>query len=141
MKHFTDEIVMATTAHLQFLDVTELAADRLQKSGVQNGFLTLFTRHTTTAVVVNEKEPKLQEDMIRFLNRIAPPKQNYGHNQNPQDGRLNTHSHLQALLLPASQCIPVLKGKMQLGLWQRIFFVECDGPRGERRLVVQATGI
>lgn len=141
MKHFVDEIVTATTAGLEFFDMTEKVEISLKKSEIQNGFLTVFTQHTTTAVIVNEKEPKLQQDMIQFLNRIAPPGKNYGHDQNPQDGRLNTHSHLQTLLLPASQLIPVAEGKMKLGQWQRIFFIECDGPRPKRQLTIQVIGI
>lgn len=141
MKHFVDEITIATTAELEFFDVTERAQTILEKSGIQNGLLTVFTQHTTTAMIVNEKEPKLQQDMIQFLNRIAPPRQNYGHDQDPQDGRLNTHSHLQTLLLPASQMIPVVGGKMKLGQWQRIFFIECDGPRPKRQFTVQVIGI
>ncbi|MBI5299093.1 MAG: YjbQ family protein [Deltaproteobacteria bacterium] len=141
MKHFVDEIVITTTSGLEFFDITEKVEICLKKSGIQNGFLTVFTQHTTTAVIVNEKEPKLQKDMIQFLNRIAPPGQNYGHDKNPQDGRLNAHSHLQTFLLPASQLIPFVEGKMKLGQWQKIFFIECDGPRPKRQLTIQVIGL
>lgn len=137
MKNFVKEIELKTTRGVEFFDLTEKVCAILDSSGVQNGLVNISTQHTTTAVVLNEKEEGLQKDMTVFLSRFAPPRQDYCHDQNPQDGRLNTHSHLQSLFLPASQTISIVDGKMKLGRWQTIFFIELDGPRPQRQITVQ----
>ena len=140
MKTFVKEMEMSTTREMEFFDITEKVASVVRASGMQNGVVTVFTCHTTTAVLINEKEEGLQKDMALFLNRLAPATQNYQHDREPLDGRFNTHSHLQSLLLPTSQMIPLAKGKMRLGSWQTIFFLELDGPRPKRTFTVQILG-
>ena len=104
------------------------------------------TSHTTTAVVVNENEPLLIQDMSKLLRRWAP-RGGYGHDDfdsrtvNVAPGeRANGHSHARALLLGASETLNVSGGRIRLGHWQRIFLVELDGPRA-REVSVTNFGI
>jgi secondary thiamine-phosphate synthase enzyme len=78
--------------------------------------------------------------MENFLEKLAPKNGKYGHDINPVDGRKNAHAHLKSLLLNSSESIPVQNGKMKMGNWQRVFFVELDGPRNERKIIVQVVG-
>ena len=140
MLHFFQEIILNTTQEMEFVDLTKRAQDCVKKSGIQNGLLIVATQHTTTAVILNEKEEGLQKDMALFLGKLAAARQGYLHDRSPVDGRTNAHSHLQSLLLPSSQTVPLVDGEIKLGSWQSLFFVELDGPRSSRRVTVQVVG-
>ena len=140
MKNFVEEMELKSTREVEFFDLTEKVCTVLGSSRIQNGFVNVSTQHTTTAVVLNEREENLQKDMAVFLSRFAPARQGYAHDKNPLDGRLNTHSHLQSLFLPTSQTISVVNGEMKLGKWQTLFFIELDGPRSSRKITIQIIG-
>ncbi len=130
----------------QFLDITEKVEDAVRESGVKQGIATVFTRHTTAAVRINENEPLLLTDMEEFLKRLAPKDLYYRHNDfgirthnMTEDECPNAHAHCQHLILGASETIPVVDGKLALGKWQRVFLVELDRPR-EREVCVQIIG-
>jgi len=136
----TDLIDVNTDERWQFVDLTELAIRRLRASGVRDGLLTVQTRHTTTAVIVNENEPLLLADMRGVLERLVPKTGAYLHNDLglrgavPPEETPNGDAHCKAMLLGASESLAVKDGELQLGRWQRIFLVELDG--GRRRSVV-----
>jgi secondary thiamine-phosphate synthase enzyme len=123
------------------MDITTQVKQLLAGSGVSNGQLTLISSHTTAFVSLNEFEPGLQQDMVEYLDRVAPPGAGYRHDVNPVDGRLNAHSHLAGLFLNPSLSIPIVKGKLLLGGWQSILFIELDGPRETRSVHVQILGV
>jgi secondary thiamine-phosphate synthase enzyme len=137
---------IATTAGAQFVDVTNQIAECVRLAGVNNGIVNVQTKHTTTAIVVNENEPLLMDDMKKTLERVAPSSATYRHddfsirsvNLEPHECR-NGHSHCQALFLNASALLNIADGKMQLGRWQRIFFVELDGAK-ERTISIVIIG-
>ena len=127
----------------QFIDITDNVALLVEQSGVENGFVVVFTKHTTTAITINENEPHLIQDMERMLCRILPEADEYAHNtyaHGLDNGeRPNGHSHCQNLLFGSSENIPIIEGAMAFGQWQRIFLVELDHAR-ERQVVVQILG-
>ena len=125
-----------TTVGGQFIDITDQIAEIVADSGIGTGWVNIQTQHTTTAVIINEHEPLLLEDMQDLLERFAPQEHAYRHNDfeirtvNMQPDEIpNGHSHCRALFLRASETVNVLEGKPNLGRWQRIFFVELDCPR------------
>jgi len=138
--------VVTTPDARGFIDITEKLEMVLSRSGVTTGTLTVQTRHTTTAVVVNEHEPLLLEDALAMLDRVAPASAAYGHddparrtvNLTPRERR-NGHAHCQAMLLPTAVTLVVERGRLALGRWQRVFLVELDGPQ-RRELSVAVTG-
>lgn len=140
MLHSCEPIILRTKHPIEILDITAEVRARFERSGITRGQVTLFSAHTTAFVCLNERERMLQQDMLAFLRRLVPADGDYGHNLDPVDGRLNAHSHLLGLLMNASETIPILDGRMALGGWQSIFFVELDGPREERRVLVQSIG-
>jgi len=131
----SDVVTLRTETTRQFIDLTELVAERVRRSGISHGLVSVVTRHTTTAIVVNEDEPLLLEDMGHLLDRLVPPDIRYGHDDMARrtgvgpDERANGAAHCRSLLLGASQVFHVDAGAIQLGRWQRIFLVELDGPR------------
>jgi secondary thiamine-phosphate synthase enzyme len=130
----------------QFIDITDDVAEVVAKSGVANGVVVVFSRHTTAAVKINECEPELLKDMASFLAEIAPEGRDYHHNNfevrtvNMQEDEFpNAHSHCQHLMLSASESVPILGGTMHLGRWQRVFLVELDRAKA-RQLTIQVVG-
>lgn len=129
-------IELRSTRPVEFIDVTDRLAAFVARAGVSCGLLHLQTRHTTTGIVVNEHEPLLLEDLSDVLDRIAPARQRYRHddlsrrtvNLVPNERR-NGHAHGQALVLRASESLHVVDGALWLGRWQRVFFVDLDGPQ------------
>jgi secondary thiamine-phosphate synthase enzyme len=146
MKIYKQKIELQTTTQIEFIDVTEKVADIVEKSGVREGQVLIFTTHTTSSIVINQNESMLIQDFMRTLYRIVPVSDRYSHDlfelnrANTSDGRSNGHSHCKAILLSTSQTIPIEKGKMLNSHKQNIFFVELDGAR-KRDFLVQVMGL
>lgn len=134
-------LTLRTERPIDIIDVTARARSLVSESGLQQGQLLLFSAHSTAFVCLNEKETMLQQDMLKFLEGLAPARAGYLHDRAPVDGRLNAHAHLLGLFMNASETIPIVDGQLALGGWQSIFFVELDGPREERHLLMQLSGI
>jgi secondary thiamine-phosphate synthase enzyme len=138
-------IRLRTSECLQFIDVTDEVEEVVAHAGIRHGWVNVQTKHTTTAIIVNENEPLLHEDLKRMLERLAPSSDVYQHNDFsrrvdvPPDEPANGHSHCKALFLPMSACVNVADGRLQLGRWQRIFLIELDEPR-ERSVSVMVMG-
>jgi secondary thiamine-phosphate synthase enzyme len=130
-----EEVELQTQATLEFVDVTRLIAEVVERSGVTEGLVSVQSLHTTAGVVVNENEPLLLEDLRATLERAAPRRLAYLHDEMdlragvPPDEPANGHAHCQALFLRASETLAVAEGRPRLGRWQRVFLVELDGPR------------
>ena len=139
-------IQIATRRPHELIDLTDRVHAFIADAALRTGVINVQTLHTTSAVVVNEHEPLLLTDFEALLERTAPRDGHYRHDDpalrtvNLTDGeRANGHAHCRALLLPSSVCLNVVKGRVVLGQWQRIFFVELDGPR-ERDVSILAFG-
>lgn len=138
------EFELQTGPGPSFNDVTERVQASVARLGLFDGVVVVSSLHTTAAVVVNEDEPLLHADFGRFLNRLAP-RSGYEHDDLsrrqavPKDEPLNGHSHCQQLLLGQTTVVPVERGRLRLGSWQRVFLVELDGSR-PRRVRVQTIG-
>ena len=141
-----DLVRLRTERRLQFVDLKELVEERVRRSGVREGMVTVQSRHTTAAVLVNENEPLLLQDFEDLLRRWAPADARYRHNDlearegAPADERPNGHAHARALLLGTSVCLNIAEGQLDLGEWQSVFLVELDGPR-DRTLSLQVLGV
>ncbi|AFK18998.1 YjbQ family protein [Haloferax mediterranei ATCC 33500] len=119
-----------TDRRLQALDVTDKVADALPSD--YDGVCTVFSQHTTAGVCVNEAESRLLGDIESMLAGTVPDE---GWDHDKLDG--NADSHLRALLVGNGISIPVADGTLDLGRWQSVLLVECDGPR--TRTVTVAT--
>ena len=131
----------------QFVDITDQVRAAVADSGVTNGIVVIYAQHTTAGITINEAEPLLLGDMCRLLDRFASREDAYEHddlsirtvNLEPNE-RKNGHAHCQRLFIGASENVPIVGGDVQLGKWQRIFFVELDGPR-PRSVTLQLLGL
>jgi len=121
-------IEIDTRERVEIIDVTSFIEEFVRKSGIENGICLVYTLHTTTGLTVNEAERGLIKDMCRLMSSLIPEGAGYLHDKIDS----NAHAHLQALLLGNSVTIAVDAGRPILGTWQRILFVELDGPRRRR---------
>ena len=131
-----DRTELRTEGRTQFIDLTPWVRQCLQRSGIDRGVAMVRVLHTTAAVVVNENDPLLLDDLKRMLERLAPEDGNYAHDDFLRragdlepDERRNGHAHARAVLLGDSRSIGVLDGDLDLGRWQSILLIELDGPR------------
>ncbi|MBX3131883.1 MAG: secondary thiamine-phosphate synthase enzyme YjbQ [Gemmatimonadaceae bacterium] len=131
---------LRTSAAIEFVDLTAEVRAWAESQGLRDGLLTVSSPHTTARIVINERDPALQRDMLRHLQQFAPADAAYEHNQHTVDGRNNAHAHLAALYLPTSEHLVLSDGQVQLGDWQALFFVELDGPRELREVHLQLLG-
>jgi len=129
-----DEVELRTERRTQFIDITDLVAERVRRSGITDGVVNVQTQHTTTAILVNENEPLLLQDLEELMEFWAPSDVDYRHDdltarQAPfmLEERVNGHAHARAVLLGGSRSLNIVDGEMRLGRWQRIFLVELDG--------------
>jgi len=133
---------LSTTGSFQCLPVTEAVRRFLRSHGEQDGAVVIASRHTTTAVIVNELEERLLLDLEQWLQQLAPRAGPWRHNDLelrpniPADEPRNAHAHLQALLLGNQVVVPVSNGTLQLGRYQEVIVVELDGPR-QRQVSLQ----
>jgi secondary thiamine-phosphate synthase enzyme len=116
------EFTVETDARTTVVDITDHVAEAIPTD--TDGVCTVFVRHTTAGVIVNENERRLREDLADSLDELVPDE---GWSHDALDG--NADSHVRAMLVGASETIPVENGELQLGRWQSVLFVECDGPR------------
>jgi secondary thiamine-phosphate synthase enzyme len=137
-----EELEVETTAAPGFTDITEDIHAIVRDSGISFGQVSVFSRHTTAAIRINENEPLLLRDMARTLRQIAPSNAYYEHNDfgrrtvNMNPGECaNGHAHCQHLFLSTSETIPVLDGKATLGTYQSVFLIELDQPKLRQVLV------
>ncbi len=132
-----DRVELRTQQRVQFIDITELVRERVRRAGISHGVVNIQTKHTTTAVVLNENEPLLLKDFEERLEAWAPQEGGYRHNnlearrfqRISPDEKPNGDAHARALMLGASETMNVIASRVELGEWQRLFFVELDGPR------------
>lgn len=115
----------------EVVDVTPQVAEIVARANVGEGLCTVFVRHATAAVIINENaDPGFRVDVVTALDRLFPAGV-WEHDKIDDNGA----AHLKATILGPSETIPVRGGRLLLGTWQGIALVECDGPR-ERELVV-----
>lgn len=145
-KVYYQQLEIVTRGCMEFHDCTESIEAMIQHSPVGEGIVHIQSKHTTAAVIVNENEPLVLQDMKRILERIAPQTDNYLHNDftirtvnMTDDEDQNGHSHCKAIFLPVSQMLNIVDGSLDLGRWQRIFLLELDCSRN-RTLSIMIMG-
>ena len=118
---------VTTHRRSQLVDITELVAEAVEKSGVGDGLCHVFIPHTTAGVTINEgADPDVAADIVSHLTELVPKEAAFEHEEG------NSDSHIKTVLVGPSCTAPVRGGKLSLGTWQAIFLCEWDGPRTRR---------
>ncbi len=134
----TQEIRLNTQGHCDIQDITRQVAEAVRETGLSNGTVTVFTPSATSGLTTIEYEPGALADLERLLDEIVPPDRDYRHNLRWGDG--NGHSHVRAALTGPSIAVPFVDGRLTLGTWQQVIFLDFDNRPRSRRLVVQVIG-
>ena len=149
------QLSLDTSLGISLHDITPQVRRAIRESGVTNGTVNVLSRHTTTAVTINEAEGRLMDDIRQYMLKLAPPGDPYLHNDihlrdgppdwpggndawRAQEPR-NAHSHLLSILIGNTLAVPVVDGELAIGTWQSLMLVELDGPR-KRTVGVQVCG-
>lgn len=122
-----------TKKKFQIIDITSKINELID---IDEGIVSIFSKHSTSAIVVNENEEGLLKDFEFCLDNLISDKFSYNHDRIDN----NASSHLKSFLLSSSECLPVKNSRLDLGTWQSVFFVELDGPRHNRSINITTIG-
>jgi secondary thiamine-phosphate synthase enzyme len=123
-----------TNANFEIIDITSRINELID---VETGIVSIFSRHSTTAIAVNENELGLLMDLESVLSDLISDEHSYFHDRIDN----NAKSHLKSILLSSSECLPVRNSRLDLGTWQSVFFIELDGPRRNRTITLSIIGL
>ena len=133
-------IKIDSSSNFQIIDITSdiitVLNDIKKEKKFDEGIVSIFTKHSTSAIRVNENEKGLLNDFEKVLKDLIRENDNYRHDVIDN----NAASHIRAFLLGSSETIPISDGRLNLGTWQSIFFVELDGPRSNRTVELTFIG-
>jgi secondary thiamine-phosphate synthase enzyme len=138
MTAHTHYLWFQTKQRQEIVDVTDEVAREVDKSGVAEGFVLVSAMHITASVFVNDHESGLWRDILHWLEHTVAPWDpgRYHHNETGED---NAAAHLRSLTIGHEVIVPVTKGALDLGPWQRIFYGEWDGQR-RKRVIIKVVG-
>ncbi len=134
----TQTISLQTKGNGDVLDITTAVAQAVADANLTNGTATVFCPSATSAVATLEYESGCVSDLRRLFDEIVDPNRPYAHNARWGDG--NGHSHVRAALLGPSLTVPFVNGRLTLGTWQQIIYVDFDNRARRRELIVQIMG-
>ncbi len=133
MKVFNETLKFSTKGEIEFIDISSKVQQVVDRSGIMNGLVHVFAPHATGVLILTEYEPDLLNDIKKTLERIAPRSASYEHPS-------NAHAHLRSLLLNPDRTLPLIDGRIVLGTWQSLVFVEVDVHPRQRTLIIQVLG-
>lgn len=136
MKTFQKIVSIKTKGMFDFVEINTETQKVVDESEVKNGIIFLNSLHTTSALILQENDPTIHRDLTHTLEKLVPVKGKYEH---LEEGVENATAHLRANLLGTFVTLPLIDGKMQLGVWQSVYLVELFEPR-ERKVVVTVIG-
>lgn len=133
MKAHTEYLWFNTENKQELINITPRVSDAIKKSGVKEGLCLVNAMHITSSVFINDDERGLHEDILEWLEKLAPyGKTKYRHNLTGED---NADSHLKRTIMGRSVVVAITNGKLDFGPWEQIFYGEFDGQRRKRVLV------
>ena len=138
MKSHTHYLWFTTKKRQEIIDITDEVSAQVAGSGVGEGCVLVSAMHITASVFVNDHESGLWEDILKWLEQTVAPwdPKRYRHNETGED---NAAAHLRSLTIGHEVIVPITKGKLDLGPWQRVFYGEWDGQR-RKRLIIKVLG-
>ncbi len=134
----TTELTLDTSGYCDVVDITDRLQEAVRDSGMTGGILTVFCPGSTGGLTTVEFEPGLQKDLPEFFEKIIPSNKEYHHDQTWHDG--NGFSHLRSALIGPDITVPFVDGRLTLGTWQQVVFLDFDNKSRHRRLVLQLIG-
>lgn len=137
MKSHTKYLTFNTSASRAVVNITHECESALRESGISEGMMLVSAMHITAGVWINDNEPGIQQDAMDMLEELAPEGPDYRHHRTGED---NGHAHLKNLLTHHQVIVPITNGRLDLGPWQTIFYMEFDGQRS-KKLIIKSIGV
>jgi len=138
MPVFRDKIKLSSSGYCDIHNITDEVSTILHKSGFKQGICCVAAVGSTAAISTIEYEPGLRKDIPRFFESLLPSDVPYEHDKTWGDG--NGFSHMRSFLLKTSATIPFVDGKLDLGTWQQVVFLDFDNRSRHREITVQLVG-
>lgn len=135
----TDTIHLKTKGNTDIIDITDRVQEIINKQSISTGQVLIFVPGSTGGLTTVEYEPGLMKDLPEAYERIAPTGRTYHHDATWGDG--NGYAHVRASLTGPSLAVPVRDGRMTLGTWQQIIFIDFDNRSRSREIIVQVSGV
>lgn len=136
MKAHTEYLSFNTRKRHELVNITEKLEGIVSQSKVREGFCLVSAMHITAGIWVNDEEEGLKEDLLEWLEELAPARPEYRHHRTGED---NADAHLKRTLVHHQAMLPITDGRLDLGLWEQVFYTEFDGQR-KKRVVVKIIG-
>ena len=133
----TEYETITTPERYEIRDITNVVERVCRNARLWDGYVLVSTMHITSSIFVNDHESGLWEDIVTWLEDLAPRRPNYRHHLTGED---NADAHLKRMLLGHQVLVPVTKGKLDLGPWERVHYGEFDGQR-PKRILLKALGL
>ena len=134
----TKTIELSAQGYCDIHDITGIVGDQVRSSGISSGTVTVFVPGSTGGLTTIEYEPGLRADMPELMEKLIPSNVEYKHDQTWHDG--NGFSHLRAAMIGPDITVPFVSGKLMLGTWQQVVFIDFDNRSRKRELIVQIMG-
>jgi secondary thiamine-phosphate synthase enzyme len=135
---FSEPISLSTKGFSDMIDITHPVIGVIKRSKIEDGLVTVFCPGSTGSITTIEYESGVLRDLQKAIETIAPSNIPYEHDRRWGDG--NGFSHVRAALMKPSLTIPLIQGRLTLGTWQQIVFIDFDNRKRERNLVVHIIG-
>jgi len=135
---YSETISLSTKGFCDIIDITGHVTSAVGHSKIKDGLVTVFCSGSTGSVTTIEYELGVLRDLQKVIEKIVPSDVPYEHDRRWGDG--NGFSHVRAALMKPSLSVPLIDGKLSLGTWQQIVFIDFDNRRRERNLVVHVLG-
>lgn len=139
MKAHTKYLKVHLRERWGFRNITRDVQAAVDESGVQEGMVLVNPMHITASVFINDDESGLHEDLLKWLDQLAPyiPTDHYKHHLTGED---NADAHLKREIMGRESVVAITKGRLDLGTWEAIFYGEFDGRR-DKRILIKVLGI
>ncbi len=134
---YTEHLSITTKQRYEILDITDRIEELRKRARLADGFILVSTMHITASIFVNDRESGLWQDIMTWLEELAPRRADYKHHLTGED---NADAHLKRMLLGHQVIVPVTDSRLDLGTWERIHYGEFDGQR-PKRILLKAVGI
>jgi len=128
LQNLTEIMELKTIERVQIVDITREVDAAIAESGIRRGLVNIYSKHSTSALFINENESGLLEDYLNLIEKLVPTGDNYRHDRIDN----NADSHLRSFILGNNETVPIKSGSMDLGTWQSVFFLDMDGPRNRK---------
>lgn len=127
-------ITISTSKKHELIDITSQVEEIVSDSKTKEGICFIYVPHATAGITINENaDPNITADIIKAVNKMVPEHDGYLHDSVDN----NAAAHIKSTIIGVSKSIPINGGRLQLGTWQDIFFTEWDGPRSNRKIIVE----